>query len=70
MVITSSNIEELLVFLQGEKPTLGVYSEVTYKHPKKTKSKEIQTTFGRVLFNALLPEDYPFVNEPVLIGRS
>jgi len=65
LTLTNTNIEELLTFLQGDKPTLTVYSKVKYKHPKKTKSKEIETTFGRVLFNVLLPEDYPFINEPI-----
>ena len=65
MLITSTNIEELLLYLKGEKPTLTAYSYVKFKHPKKTKGKEITTTFGRVLFNALLPEDYPFIDEPV-----
>jgi len=65
MLITSQNIQELLVYLKGENPTLNIYSKVRFKHDKKTNGNEIITTFGRVLFNALLPEDYPFVNEEV-----
>jgi DNA-directed RNA polymerase subunit beta' len=65
MVISNTNIDELLNYLKGDKPLIGVYSKVKFKHPKKTKGKIIETTFGRVLFNSLLPEDYPFINEPV-----
>jgi len=42
---------------------LSIYDYVEFIHPKKTKNKVIVTTFGRVLFNSLLPEDYPFINE-------
>ena len=65
LLITSTDIEQLLNYIKGEKPTLTIYSQVKFKHPKKTKDKQIITTFGRVLFNSLLPEDYIFVNEPI-----
>jgi len=36
-----------------------------FRHAKKTKDQEIVTTLGRIWFNLLLPEDYPFVDEPI-----
>jgi hypothetical protein len=62
--ITSTNIEELIenYIKTGQ---LNLYDYVIFVHPKKTNNKEIITTFARVLFNAVLPEDYPFINETV-----
>jgi DNA-directed RNA polymerase subunit beta' len=62
--ITSTNIEELIenYIKTGQ---LNLYDYVIFIHPKKTNNKEIVTTFARVLFNSVLPEDYPFINETV-----
>ena len=65
ITITSANTKDLLVYIKGEKPMLHTYDFVRFKHDKKTKGKEIITTFGRVLFNSFLPEDYEFIDEPV-----
>ena len=65
LTITSNNVEELLPLVTGKNPSLTIYTQVKYNNTKKTKGKDIITTFGRVLFNAMLPEDYPFINEPV-----
>ncbi|MFN7065436.1 MAG: DNA-directed RNA polymerase subunit beta' [Aquificaceae bacterium] len=52
------NKEEVLLALENKK--VDIHARI-----KLRLGKIIETTPGRVLFNSLLPEDYPFVNEPM-----
>ncbi|MFP5019793.1 DNA-directed RNA polymerase subunit beta' [Pseudonocardia phyllosphaerae] len=47
--------------LEQVTPTAGVPEESVNEHGVWT----AETTLGRVLFNELLPADYPFINEPL-----
>jgi DNA-directed RNA polymerase subunit beta' len=45
-------------------------SKFGYNHPKKTNGRSKNLQLGRILFNMLLPEDYPFIDEPITKKRS
>lgn len=40
-------------------------TKFSYTHPKKTKGRSKNLQLGRILFNILLPDTYPFVDEPI-----
>lgn len=57
---TKEDIYELL------KPEdVNFQTKVSWSHPIKTNNKLKNLQLGRVLFNMLLPDDYPFVDEPI-----
>ena len=59
------NIEQVIELIKGKDPKYSVYDHVYYKHPLKTNNKIIETTIGRIIFNLMLPDDYPYINEPI-----
>jgi len=58
------NIEELInnYLKTGQ---LSIYDYVYYQDINKTNNKKILTTFGRILFNSIFPDDYPFINKHI-----
>ena len=53
------DIEEILYAL--DKNTIEYRTKIQFIHQDRL----IETTPGRVIFNELLPEDYPFINKPL-----
>ncbi|MFA7677249.1 MAG: DNA-directed RNA polymerase subunit beta' [Candidatus Omnitrophota bacterium] len=59
--ITFSNIEEVITAYQDEEVQL--HAKIKLRIKEDDKSKIIETTVGRVIFNRILPEGFGFVNE-------
>jgi len=61
-VKTFSSVSE--VILAYENGHLDLREKIKIPHPKKVSSKEmIETSAGRVIFNDILPKDYPYQNK-------
>ena len=63
MAVTIKTTEDVYELLKDE--TVNFQSKYSYTHPKKTGGKAKYASLGRILFNILLPEDYPFLNKTI-----
>jgi DNA-directed RNA polymerase subunit beta' len=67
-VLTAYDSDEMFCSIKGEKSverTLDLHTWIRYRH----KGKFILTTVGRVIFNTILPEGVPYVNEVLNKGK-
>ena len=70
---TFRNLDEVL--MAYEIGDANLHAEVTYRHPLLLETPAngeaavyTKTTVGRILFNSVLPDDFPYVNEPIAKG--
>jgi DNA-directed RNA polymerase subunit beta' len=61
-----SNFEEAILAYEAGEVELHARVKVELREGKKR--KELKTTVGRIIFNQVLPEDFPFINKEV--GKS
>ena len=60
--VYSSQSEATTAFEYGY---LGQNDIIKVPHPKSDKMELIETTVGRLILNAILPEDYPYINKVI-----
>ncbi len=70
---TFRNLDEVL--MAYEIGDANLHAEVIYRHPSLLETPAngeaavyTKTTVGRILFNAVLPDDFRFINEPIAKG--
>jgi DNA-directed RNA polymerase subunit beta' len=63
MAVTITTKEDVYELLKDE--GTNFQTKHSYSHPQKTEGKSKYASLGRILFNILLPEDYPFMNKTI-----
>jgi len=57
------------VYVLMKQDDVNFQTKFSFNHPVKTNGRSKQLQLGRILFNLLLPDDYPFVDEPITKKR-
>ena len=53
------------VYEELAKEEVRIFDKYSYTHPTKTDNKAKRLSLGRIWFNCLFPQDFPFINYPV-----